>query len=94
MRSDGFHWRIIGVILLAIVPTAIGFILGIVPGLVLGFLDWHEGGAVVIALIWGVGYVTQRSKGFGDANYVTVLIAAFGGLGLWSSVWLFGNITS
>lgn len=85
---------ILGLLMLPIAPFALGFITGIVPGLLFGLPGWHEGAAVVIPIVWAVGYVGQRGRNYGDVNWVTLCIAVFGGVGIGLSIWLFGNITS
>ena len=80
--------------LIIILPLAFGFFLGIVPGLLLGLIDGHNVGAIVIPIIWTIGYVMQRGSKYKDVNWVTFCIAIFGGVGLGFSIWVFGNITS
>jgi hypothetical protein len=73
-------------------PT-FGFIIGIVPGLVLGFPGWHGIAAIVLPILWAVGHVKQRGRNFGDVNWVTYAIAFGGGIGFGVSVWFFGSLT-
>ena len=88
------RWKVLAFVFLPFIPFALGFVIGILPGLLFGLPGWHKGAAVVIPIIWAIGYVKQRASNFGDANWVTFCMAVFGGLGLGFAVWLFGNITS
>ena len=83
-----------GFILLPLAILAMGFIIGIVPGLLFGLLGWHKVAAVVISIVWAIGYVGQRARNRGDVNWITFCVAVLGGAGVAFSIWLFGNITS
>ena len=87
-------WKVLASVFLPIAPFALGFIIGIIPGLLLGLPGWHKAGAVIAPIIWAVGYVNQRAKNFRDVSWITFSIALFGGAGLGISIWLFGDITS
>ena len=84
----------LGLITLPSGSFAAGFVLGIIPGLLLGLPDWHRIGAVVLPVLWAFGYLGQRSKGFGDIRWVSYVIVASGGTGLGLAVWVFGGITA
>ncbi|MFC2015018.1 hypothetical protein ACFLUP_03400 [Chloroflexota bacterium] len=84
----------LGFILMPLAILVMGFIIGILPGLLLGLLGWHKGAAVVISIVWAIGYLRQRGRNRGDVNWITFFVAVFGGVGVASSIWLFGNITS
>lgn len=86
--------RVLGLILLPIGSFALGFVIGIVPGLLLGLPGWHEVAAVVIPIVWAIGYVKQRARNYGDVSWITFCIAVFGGGGIGFSIWLFGDIIS
>lgn len=73
---------------------SLGFVIGIVPGLLSGLVGWHKGVAIVLPIIWAIGYVSQRAKFYGDVDTITYSIAILGGSGFGASVWVFGNITS
>lgn len=72
--------------------TAIGFVIGIVPGLFLGWIGWWEGGAVIIPLIWAFGYISQRRRNYGFVDWITFAVGIFGGLGIGIAVFFFGNM--
>ena len=84
----------LGFILFPPAILAIGFIVGIVPGLLFGLLGWHKVAAVVISIVWAIGYVRQRARNYGHVDWITFCVAVFGGVGVAFSIWLFGNITS
>jgi hypothetical protein len=86
-------WRIGGLVGLAILPLVFGFALGIIPGLLLGLPGWHGYGAVILPILWAVGYIKQREANYGDVNWITFSIAFDGGIGLGVSIWLFGTFT-
>ena len=96
-REDLFQpiWRraLFGLAALVLV-IGLGFLLGIVPGLLSGLLGWHKVVAIALPSLWSVGYVLQRAQKFGDVNWITFTIAVLAGLGFGASCWLFGNITS
>lgn len=73
---------------------AMGFIIGIVPGLLFGLLGWHKVAAAGISIVWAIGYVRQRARNRGDVNWITFCVAVFGAAGVAFSIWLFGSITS
>ena len=56
----------LGLVTLPIGGFAAGFVLGIIPGLLLGLPEWHRIGAVLLPVLWAFAYLSQRSKGFGD----------------------------
>ena len=74
--------------------TALGFVIGIIPGLLLGLLGLHQVGAIVLPALWAFGYVHQRARNYGDVGPITWGVAGFGALGLAISVWLLGSVTS
>ncbi len=76
------------------VLAGFGFVLGIIPGLVLGLFKWHEPAAIIIPILWCIGYIRQRSQNYGFVDWITFCVGGFGGLGLGISIWFFGNITS
>ena len=86
--------KIVLILLMPISVAAIGFVIGIVPGLLLGLPGWHKTAAVVIPIVWAIGYVRQRASFRDDVNWITFCIAIFGGVGAGFSIWLFGDITS
>lgn len=85
---------VLGFIVLPLAILALGFIIGIVPGLLLGLLGLHEIAAVIIPIVWAIGYVRQRARNRGDVNWITFSVAVLGGAGAAFSIWLFGSITS
>jgi hypothetical protein len=94
-KSDGVSVKVKGTVALLtpIVAAGMGFLMGIVPGLLLGLLGWHEAAAIIIAVIWCIGYIRQRSKNYGDVGWITLCVGGFGGLGLGTAIWFFGSIT-
>jgi hypothetical protein len=80
-------------ILLPLAILAIGFIIGIVPGLLFGLLGWHKVAAVVISIVWAIGYVLQRARNRREVDRITFCTAVLGGAGVAFSIWLFGNIS-
>ena len=76
-----------------ILAASTGFVLGIVPGLLLGLPGWHLVGAVILSSLWAIGYISQRAKNFGDVNWISFLLAFGGGSGLGTSIWFFGTLT-
>ena len=74
--------------------TIVGFIVGIAPGLVLGFFGAHTYGAAVGSVGWGGWYFYTRWKRTGRVNAMTVAIAVAAGLGVFIAVLLFGQITA
>lgn len=85
--------KVLGYCGLLIGPFALSFVIGIVPGLLFGLPGWHKPAAVVIAIIWVVGYVLQRA-GLGHMDWVVFWIALSGAFGLGFSIWFFGSITA
>jgi hypothetical protein len=79
---------------LVFAPPLLGSIVGIVPGLLAGLVGWHQSVAIVLPIIWAIGYVSQRGRNYGDVDAITYSIAVLGGLGFGASAWVFGNIVS
>ena len=86
--------KTLGLVTLPFGGFATGFVLGIIPGLLLGLPEWHQTGAFVLPVLWTFGYLGQRSKGFGNIRFVSYVIVASGGTGLGLAVWVFGGITA
>jgi drug/metabolite transporter (DMT)-like permease len=84
----------LGFILMPLALLVIGFIMGIIPGLLLGLLGWHKVAAVIISIVWAIGYILQRAITRRDVNWITFCVAILGGAGVALSIWLFGDITS
>ena len=78
---------------LATLPALLGFVIGIIPGLLLGFPGWHRFIAIGLPILWALGYVKQREANYGDVNWITYSIAFGGGMGLGASIWFFGTLT-
>jgi len=72
----------------------LGFLIGIIPGLLSGLVGWHTKVAIVLPAIWIVGYVCQRAKNSRGVSVITYGVAVLGAVGFGSSVWLSGNIMS
>ena len=83
----------LGFILLPLAILAMGFIIGIVPGLLFGLLGWHKVAAVVISIVWAISYVLQRAVTRRDVKGIRFCVAVLGGAGVAFSIWLFGNIS-
>ena len=77
-----------------ILPLVLGFVMGIIPGLLLGLPGWHEYGALILAVLFAVGYVKQRETNYGDVDWITYSVAFGGGIGLGASIWVFGTFTN
>ena len=86
-------WRIASVLGLTILPLAFGFVLGIIPGLLLGLPGWHRVAAIVLSILWAFGYVKQRGTNYRDVDWVTYSISFGGGIGLGVSTWFCGTLT-
>ena len=86
--------KTLGLVTLPFGGFATGFVLGIVPGLLLGLPAWHRIGAFVLPVLWAFGYLGQRSKGFGNVRWVAYVIVASRGTGLGLAVWVFGSVTA
>lgn len=93
-QTIGWMWRLVGVTVMPPLLFLLGFVLGIVPGLLLGLPGWHQAAAIVFPILWSIGYVAQRNANYRDVSAITLAIAAFGSLGFGTSVWLFGSVTS
>ena len=76
------------------VCVILGFVLGIIPGLLLGIPGWHKQGAVILPLLWVAGFLRQRPAHLGGVGVSTVLVTVGGGIGLGTSVWFFGSLTA
>lgn len=85
---------VLGFIVMPFAFLALGFIVGIIPGLLLGLIGWQDSGAVIIPILWAYGHVKQRARNRGDVGWPTFCVAVLGGAGAAFSIWLFGNITS
>jgi len=85
--------KVFASVLMPVVIAGIGFVTGIVPGLLLGLIGWHKAAAIIIPIIWCIGYIRQRRRNYGDVNWITFSVGSFGGLGLGIAIWFFGNIT-
>lgn len=92
--SDRASVQVKGIValLMPIVVASMGFVMGIVPGLLLGLIGWHEAAAIIIPVIWCIGYIRQRSRRYGDVGWTTFCVGGFGGLGLGIAIWFFGNV--
>jgi len=77
--------------LVFLIPSGLGFIMGIVPGLLLGLPGWHEVAAVLLPMIWAIGYLAQPGK---HVTWISIFVAVLGGVGLGVSISVFGSITS
>ena len=86
-------WRKGGLVGLAILPLVFGLVLGVIPGLILGFTGWHRHAAVILPIFWAVAFVKQREARNGDVNWITYSITFGGGIGLGISIWIFGTFT-
>gem|GEM_PF-5765063 len=86
--------RLIRLILLPAGSLGLGFVTGIVPGLLLGLLGWHTVGAILGPILSVFLYVNQRARRHGGVDWVAYAIAVFMGLGLGFSIWAFGNVVS
>ena len=73
---------------------SLGFVTGIVPGLLSGLVGWHLVVAIVPPIIWAIGYVFQRARRHGDVSVITYSIAVMAAVGFGASVWVSGNVTS
>ena len=76
------------------VCVGLGALIGIIPGLLLGIPEWHEYGAIIIPLIWIIGFLKQRPAAAGKVGASTLLVVGGVGIGLGASVWFFGSLTS
>ncbi len=92
-KSDGVWVKVFAIVLMPVILAGMGFVMGIVPGLLLGLIGWHKAAAIIIPIIWCIGYIRQRSRNFGDVSWITFCVGGFGGLGFGIGIWFFGNIT-
>ena len=74
--------KVLASLIFPILVLAVGFVTGIIPGLLLGLLDWHEGAEIIVPFLWAIGYVKQRARNYGDVNWITLCVAIFGELWL------------
>ena len=85
--------KVFTVVLMPVVIAGVGFVIGIVPGLLLGLVGWHKAAAIIIPVIWCIGYIRQRRRNYGQGDWITFSVGGFGGLGLGIAIWFFGNLT-
>jgi len=85
--------KVFAVILMPAIVAGLGFVIGIIPGLLLGLIEWHKVAAIIIPIIWCTGYIRQRRRNYGLVDWITFSVGGFGGLGLGLSIFFFGNIT-
>ena len=88
--------RAIGAALALVLGAAVivGALIGVVPGLVLGFFDMHLIGAISGSVVWGAWYFITRMQRTGRVSMITVAMTLANSLGLLLSVLLFGSISS
>ena len=86
--------RLISVPILLLAFPALSFVLGIIPGFLLGIFGWHEDGAWVLGIIYALGYRMQRQVKYGGITLLTYPTAVVGGVGLGVSVRIFGALTN
>ena len=86
--------KVFAVIFMPVIIAGLGFVIGIVPGLLLGLIEWHKVAAIIIPIIWCIGYIRQRRRNYGFIDWITFSVGGFGGLGLGLSIFVFGNITA
>jgi hypothetical protein len=85
--------KVFAIIFMPVITAGLGFVIGIVPGLLLGLIGWHKAATIIIPIIWCIGYIRQRSRNYGFVDWITFSVGGFGGLGLGIAIWFFGNIT-
>ena len=85
--------KVVGSLGMAVAITGMGFVVGIIPGLLLGLIGWHTTVAFIMPMIWCLGYIRQRSRNYGRVDWITYSVGGLGGLGLGIGIWFFGNIT-
>ena len=87
--------RAIGICAVIFAVSAIpGAILGIIPGLLLGYPNLHQCGAVILSGLWAFGFLMRRPLCAGPIRALVILVAAGGAVGLGWSVWYFGEMTA
>ena len=62
--------RLISAPILLLAFPALSFVLGIIPGLLLGIFGWHEDGAWVLGIIYALGYRMQRQVKYGGIPWM------------------------
>ena len=87
--------RAIGICAVIFAVSAIsGAVLGIIPGLLLGTLNLHQCGAVMLSGLWAFGFLMQRPVSAGPISALMILVAGGGAVGLGWSVWYCGEMTA
>ena len=84
-------------LLLAIFAASmcLGFLVGIVPGLLLGIPGWHREGAFVLPLVgMAISWGTRWPRIFGDMRFSLETLLLGAGLGMFGSIWFFGSLTA
>ncbi len=84
-----------------IAPILLGFILGAVVGLILGFFGWHRKGAyivpVVLAGFWLISRLGEiegmKGKLVGRFRIAMLIAAALLGIPMGLAILFFGNLT-
>lgn len=71
-----------------------GFVLGLIPGLLLGLVGWHRIGSVAVALVWGLIYLRMKSSMSDLPSGLRLVVAVSTASGLGASVYLLGGIVS
>ena len=93
-HRPSFLWQVMFASLIIIGLPLFGAVLGIMPGILLGFAGWHRIGAVVIAVIFFVGHGFHPALAHlrGQALHWGGSATFTSGLGI--SIWVFGNMTA